>query len=601
MDNPELKKKIAEWLQWDENEKTLSEINKLVEENDHENLSKLLLKRLKFGTAGIRGKMQAGYSGMNDLVIIQTGQGLLRYLEKHEKTLLDRNGVVIGYDGRHNSKRWAEITATIFVNAGYKTKLFGNVVPTPYVAFSSKKYKCAVGVMITASHNPKEDNGYKVYNSNGTQILSPVDKYIQECIVQYQEPWPNSWQTHVIQNNNLVEDPLEEVTLDYTKRLEASIICEHLELNKKTALMFTYTPMHGVGYNYIKKAFNVINIQFKATPEQKDPHPDFPTVVYPNPEEGDSCFDLSFKLADKINSTIVIANDPDADRMACAEKNLKTGKWKIFTGNELGALMGWWMLQCFKCNNPKVPLKNVYMISSTVSSMILKTMAAKEGFSFIDTLTGFKWIGNKAIELAKEGNHVIFGFEEAIGYMCGSQVLDKDAVSASCHLATLATFLKSQKKTLLDKLEEIYRIYGYHVTSNSYFICHYPDVIKSIFDRIRNFDGPNTYPKDVLKGKYVIKNIRDLTTGYDDSQPDKKAILPVDPSSQMITFYFTNGLVVTLRTSGTEPKIKYYTEMCAPPSQTDKEEIHKTMKEQIDAVIEEFLEPQKHDLIPRKS
>ncbi|KAL3269659.1 hypothetical protein HHI36_008721 [Cryptolaemus montrouzieri] len=597
MDNPELKARIAEWLLWDKNEKTLAEIKKLIDDSDYENLSKLLLKRLKFGTAGIRGKMQAGFSGMNDLVIIQTGQGLLKYLEKNEKDLLENNGIVIGYDGRHNSKRWAELTATIFVQAGYKAKLFGNLVPTPFIPFSVRKYKCAIGVVVTASHNPKDDNGYKVYSSNGAQILTPVDKWIQEHILQYLEPWPNSWETHIIQNNELVTDPLEEVLQDYTQRIKASILPEHLELNKKFNIMFTYTPMHGVGYNYIKKAFENINIQFKATPEQKDPHPDFPTVEYPNPEEGASCLDLSFNLADKIGSTIIIANDPDADRMACAEKDSKTGKWKIFSGNELGALLGWWLFQCFKSNNPKVPLNNVYMISSTVSSMILKSFANKEGFNFVDTLTGFKWIGNKALDLTKEGNYVILGFEEAIGYMCGLQVVDKDGISAACHMVTLATFLKSENKTLCDKLEEIYKTYGYHISLNSYFICYYSHVINSVFERIRNYEGPNTYPKTILNGKYTIKSVRDLTTGYDDSQPDKKAVLPVDPSSQMITFYFTNGLVVTLRTSGTEPKVKYYTEMCATPDQTDKEKILETMREQVNAVVEELLQPRKNNLI----
>ncbi|XP_045473084.1 phosphoglucomutase-2 isoform X1 [Harmonia axyridis] len=601
MDNPDLKIKIAEWLLWDKNENTLEEIKNMISENDHEKLSNLLLNRLKFGTAGLRGKMQAGYAGMNDLVIIQTGQGLLKHLEKSEKSLLETNGIVIGYDGRHNSKRWAEITATIFVQAGYRARLFGNLVPTPYVPFSVRKYNCAIGIMITASHNPKEDNGYKVYASNGAQILSPNDKYIQEHIKGHLEPWPNSWETHIIQNNELIIDPLEEVAQDYTQRVKASILPEHLELNKKFSHMYTYTPMHGVGYNYVKRALDAINIRFKATPEQKDPHPDFPTVVYPNPEEGASCLDLSFKLAEKIGSTIIIANDPDADRMACAEKDSKTGKWKIFTGNELGALLGWWLLQCFKSNNPKVPMNDVYMVSSTVSSMILKTMAAKEGFNFVDTLTGFKWIGNKALELTKQGKYVIFGFEEAIGYMCGLQVIDKDGVSAACHMTTFGNFLKSQKKTLQDKLDEIYSTYGYHVSLNSYYICYYSHVIQSIFDRIRNYTGPKMYPKSVKNGEYTIKNIRDLTTGYDDAQADKKAILPVDPSSQMITFYFTNGLVVTLRTSGTEPKIKYYTEMCAPPEQTDREKIVATMTEQVEAVIREFLEPEKRNLIRRSS
>lgn len=257
------------------------------------------------------------------------------------------------------------------------------------------------------------------------------------------------------------------------------------------------------------------------------------------------------------------------------------------------------MLHCHKHRYPRQPLCNVYMISSTVSSMILKTISKAEGFQFVDTLTGFKWIGNKALELENQGNQVIFCYEEAIGFMCTTNVVDKDGISAAAHFATMASYIYNKGTTLTGQLDEIYSRYGHHVSSNSYYICHDPAVIKKIFEKIRNFRGPNTYPEGILNNKYKIISVRDLTTGYDDSQPDKKAILPVSSNSEMITFGFSNGLICTLRTSGTEPKIKYYTELCASPHLKDKQTILNTLNEMVTAICEELFQPKENNLIPR--
>ncbi|XP_008197604.2 phosphopentomutase [Tribolium castaneum] len=593
----QLETKIQEWLKWDRNEKTSSEIKKLAQEKNYDELSKILLDRLSFGTAGLRSRMGPGYAAMNDLVIIQTGQGLLKYLEHCDKDLLHRNGIVIGYDGRHNSRRWAELTAAIFLHAGHPVRLFSKIVPTPFVPFAVSKYKSAIGVMVTASHNPKEDNGYKVYGPNGSQIISPVDKDIQRNILESLVPLDTSWDTTVLKSG-LLTDPLSETLRDYLNVINDTILPQHRELNKKAEVLFTYTAMHGVGYNYIRQVFDLIGVTMVPVEEQKDPHPDFPTVKFPNPEEGKSSLDLSFRTANENGSRVIIANDPDADRMAAAEKNAKTDEWKVFTGNELGALLGWWCLFCFKTKYPREDLQNTYMLSSTVSSMILRSMSRKEGFNFIETLTGFKWMGNKSYELLKQGKKVIFAFEEAIGFCCGTAVLDKDGVSAAFQLATLTSYLAMQNKSLTDKLEEIYAEYGYHVSLNSYFICHDGEKIKRIFDRMRNLNG-KAYPSAILNNKYKITTIRDLTTGYDNGQPDNKAILPVSTSSQMITFNFSNGLVCTLRTSGTEPKVKYYTEMCAEPGNTNREGVVATLKEMVDAIVEEFLQPVQNELIPK--
>ncbi|PBC27809.1 Glucose 1,6-bisphosphate synthase [Apis cerana cerana] len=588
--NIDLDNKINEWLKWNKDVIHEHKVQELILNNNNKVLSSLFLKRLEFGTAGLRGRMGPGYNQINDLVIIQTGQGLSMYLLD---TIVDatEKGIIIGYDGRHCSKRFAELTAAIFMARNIKVYLFSKVVPTPFIPYSILKYKCAAGVMITASHNPKNDNGYKVYWENGAQIISPHDKEIQKYIFNHLEPMESSWNITKIYENSLYLNPWDNIMQSYFNDLKETVL--YPEVNKNTILKFTYTPMHGVGYQYMTAAFNAANFKpFIIVEEQKLPDPEFPTVKFPNPEEGKSTLDLSIQVANKNSSSIILANDPDADRVACATK-MKNDEWYIFSGNELGALLGWWMIHKYQVQHTDTDFSNVYMLASTVSSKILASMAKQEGFNFEETLTGFKWMGNKTIELEKMGKIVLFAYEEAIGFMCGSKVFDKDGISAGMHIAELAAYLETMGLTLHDK-------YGYHISKNSYWICHEPNIIKKIFERLRTYLGkPNTYPTNILNGKYPIIGIRDLTTGYDNTKPENKAILPISKSNQMITFTFKNGLVVTLRTSGTEPKIKYYSELCASPEEQDIEVLKTILDEMILAIVMEFLQPEINNLLCR--
>ncbi|XP_058805700.1 phosphopentomutase isoform X2 [Phymastichus coffea] len=596
--NSILDDKINEWLNWNKNKEAEKEIQQLIDDVDIKTLNNLFLKRLEFGTAGLRGQMRPGYNGMNDLVIVQTGQGLAKYLLKTIPNVRAK-GVVIGYDGRYNSKRFAELTATIFLNNKIKVYMYSQICPTPFIPYGVLKYKCAAGIMITASHNPKEDNGYKVYWENGSQIISPHDKEIQKNILENLKPLAESWDTFLVYNNLLFKDPLPEVMVSYFEDLKNDVL--YPEINKNTAIKFVYTPVHGVGYNYMVEAFKVANFKaFIAVEEQKDPDPEFSTVKFPNPEEP-SALELSIATAKKSGSTIIIANDPDADRLACAVKK-KDGEWYIFSGNELGALLGWWMLQTHKVRFPDVNLADTYMLASTVSSKILASMAKKEGFKFEETLTGFKWMGNVASDLIKSGKTVLFAYEEAIGFMCGSNVLDKDGVSAGTRVAEMAAYLNSMGLSLIEKLDEIYCEYGHHISDNSYWICHEKETIKAIFNRLRTYNGKeSSYPNGILGTRYPITSVRDLTTGYDNTKPANKAVLPVSKTNEMITFTFKNGLVCTLRTSGTEPKIKYYNELCTPPDQKDLKQLQNTLNEMVTAIVEEFLQPEANKLIARSS
>lgn len=509
--------------------------------------------------------MQAGFNSMNDLVVIQTAQGIAQYLLKSESSEeVRKKGIVLGFDGRYNSRRFAELSAAVFLSQNIRVYLFNYMTPTPFVPFAILHKKAAAGIMVTASHNPKEDNGYKVYWSNGAQIISPHDKNIQKFILENLKPLPSSWDVSVLKSSEILEDPYDEIFADYYKKLSANIPDSFIDLNARSTLRFVYTAMHGVGYPFVVDAFARSKLtELISVAEQQEADPEFSTVKFPNPEEGKSSLELSIKLANSHDVSLILANDPDADRLACAEKDPKTGLWRVFSGNELGALLGWWALQCFKEQNPGADTSDCYALASTVSSKILRAMGLKEGFKFEETLTGFKWMGNRSIELMAEGKTVLFAFEEAIGFMVGTAVLDKDGVSAAAHLATLCNYLREKLNvSLSEMLDKLYLDYGYHCTMVSYFICHDPEKTNRIFARIRELA-----PKSVKGDAYPIKYVRDLTTGVDTSQADGKAILPTSKSSQMITFTFENGVVLTLRTSGTEPKIKYYAEMCAQPGE----------------------------------
>jgi len=588
----EVDAKVAEWLEWDQNENTRREIESLLAKKDVAELRKRLCVRMAFGTAGLRARMGAGNSEMNDLTIIQTAQGFVKYMLAESANVVNE-GVIIGFDARHNSQRWAEISASIFISQGIPVYLFRSITPTPFVPYGILKLGCRWGVMVTASHNPKWDNGYKVYYRNGAQIISPHDKEISKHITQNLKPWPESWNLSGIRSSKLFTEPYDKIYTSYFEDLKS--LCYMRSQNSNTPLKFTYTAMHGVGLKFLEETFKVFGFEpFIPVTQQVEPDPEFSTVEFPNPEEGKSALHLAIETANANGSTVILANDPDADRLAVAEK-LPDGLWHVFNGNEVGALIGWWLFHVCKLTNKPFNASDCYFLASTVSSKILKTIATKEGFNFVETLTGFKWMGNMTSDLMKQGKTVVFAFEEAIGFMCGTNVLDKDGVSAAGVVAEMAAYVSSQGITLKQQLENIYIKYGFHVSSNSYFLCYDPVVIKQVFERLRNYDGPGKYPQKL--GRFEIKYVRDLTTGYDNNQPDEKAILPVSKSSQMITFTFTNGCVITMRTSGTEPKIKYYSELCADPARgMSREDAESELQEMVVLLRQDFFEPEKNNL-----
>ncbi|KAI0085419.1 hypothetical protein BDY19DRAFT_996767 [Irpex rosettiformis] len=585
---------VDEWLRLDKNDATRTEIKDLVSQNNTDELEKRLCKRIEFGTAGLRGRMEAGWSRMNDLIVIQASQGLCAYVLQHVKDAASR-GIVIGHDHRHHSERWAQLTAAAFVANSVKVYLYNGLVHTPMVPFGVKYLKAACGVMITASHNPKQDNGYKVYWENAVQIISPHDTGIAASIQENLHP--RTWDVSTLAGSPLCVDRTKDLVDAYFAQLSTlQFVCIP---STKAPLKFVNTSMHGVSNAFMERAFKTFGFApFIAVKEQQRPDPEFPTVKFPNPEEK-GALDLALATADKVEAKYVLAQDPDSDRFTAAERG-SDGKWISFTGDQLGALFASAVLHEYKTAGK--PLNKLAMVASTVSSKMVEAMAAHEGFKFVECLTGFKFIGNTALNLVDEGYEVPFGYEEAIGYMFGSEIRDKDGVAASMVFVQLVTALHEQDKTASEHLQKLYERYGFFQTSNSYFICTDPRLIDSIFARIRNYDGKATqstpsYPHTI--GGLKITSVRDLTVGYDSTNPPTfKPTLPLS-SGHMIQFRAespVDGTKITLTTrrvtSGTEPKIKYYLEGSGKDAKAVKDVLQRVIVE----LGTEWMQTEKNNL-----
>ncbi|KAF2477834.1 uncharacterized protein BDR25DRAFT_330481 [Lindgomyces ingoldianus] len=546
----DIKELAEEWLRLDEDKSTTDEIYKLLVHGDIHELEMRLRNRIAFGTAGLRGPMKAGFACMNSLTVIQASQGLAAYLLEHEDSCKYR-GVVVGRDARHNSEKFAKLTAAAFVAKGIKVWWYEIPIHTPLVPFGVRELNAVAGVMITASHNPAQDNGYKVYWSNGCQIIPPHDSGIADSILNNLKPV--TWDTSVVDDGCLlIEGSLGLVRDNYFNAIRAAARPEGVYVATDPNLKFVYTPMHGVGLIPMTLCMENLGLasQMTVVDAQAKPDPDFPTVKFPNPEEK-GALDLAIQTADAASVSLVLASDPDADRLAVAEK--VAGSWHIFTGNQLGILIGSYLFERYPKENSREKLG---MLASTVSSRMLHALATKEGFYFAETLTGFKWLGNVALDLEEKKYDIVYAFEEALGYMIPSVVHDKDSISAAAVFLTATSHWFSQNLTPYSKLQQLYEYLGFFEDANTYLISPSSATTTSVFTAIRALGTP--HPSDV--GSRKILRWRDLTVGYDSKSKDHVPDLPVDKSSQMITCELEGGARFTVRGSGTEPKIKLYIE-----------------------------------------
>jgi len=555
------------WLERDPDAHTRAEVERALAEGRIEELEERLhAPRLAFGTAGIRGAMGFGYDRYCALVVLQTTQGLGAYLISEVEGALEK-GVAVGFDGRHGSRGFAWIAAQALLARGFRVSLLeAGLAATPLLAFAVAHGGCAAGVMITASHNPPQDNGFKVFDGRtGCQIVSPVDEAVAAAIEENLEPWPRPPETELRASDRL-SDPTEEVTEAYFASMREAL-CFRGGADVEHAPRACYTALHGVGAPFVTRACAEFGL-LEPVPvaEQISPDPDFPTVAFPNPEEGRATWALAFATGDREECELCIANDPDADRLAVAERCAEEADgWRSFSGNEIGAMLAHWVFTQWTERRRRGgggagagaggegANKGVAMLASAVSSKLLRAMAAKEGFHFEETLTGFKWLGNGAKRLKEDGYDVLFMFEEAIGFAFGEHLLDKDGVAAAAVLLELAAYLRATEGlTLAGYLDRIRAEYGFFAGRQGYYIASDPSVSAAVFARLREIGYV-----DSLAGMPVT-SIRDLGRGTDTANADGKATLPPDPL--MVTLRLEPFGELTIRASGTEPKLKVYVE-----------------------------------------
>jgi phosphomannomutase len=538
------------WLREDPDELTRAELQSVLDHEDRPALEDRFLAKLEFGTAGLRGVLGAGPNRMNRVVVLRTTAGLCRHLLDTVPEAAAR-GVVIGYDGRRMSREFAEDVASVCAGMGVRAHLFSGVAPTPLVGFAVTDLHAAAGVMVTASHNPPEYNGYKVYWGNGAQIVPPDDGAIAAAI---DAVGPLTTVARPIlkeaRGKGLVVDVSEQVEARYLDAVEA--LQRHRGVGR--ALRIAYTPLHGVGYDRTRAAlarFGFENVCVVA--EQQEPDGAFPTVNFPNPEEK-GALDLVFALADRTDADLVLANDPDADRLAVAARTPE-GRWQQLTGNEVGALFAHYLL--VDAPPPERPLA----ITTIVSSPLLGALCRTLGVRYEEVLTGFKWIANRALALeASERTSFVFGYEEALGYTVGDVVRDKDGVGSAAVFAELTAYYKTvHGRSLFDQLAEVYRRTGVFVSGQHNVTLKGLDgaaKIRAIMDGFRA-DPPRVI------GTLAVESTADLQAGTRVDATGALDRLSLPPSN-VIAYALAGGSRVTLRPSGTEPKIKYYFDVREP-------------------------------------
>lgn len=524
-------KQAQNWCVQDPDQETRQQLSTLIElaqkddKTAQNELKQLFSTRLQFGTAGLRGRLQAGSNGMNRVLVAQSAKGFADYLLANDK----QASIVIGYDGRKNSAIFAQDTAKIMAGAGIKTLLLPRSLPTPVLAFALRYFDCSAAVMVTASHNPAQDNGYKVYlgkQHGGGQIVSPADSHIAHAI----DLAAQTDIRHYPQSNDFTV--LDEEVIDAYIRTTAS-----LARAPKTELNFVYTALHGVGNDILLKTFQAANLPLPhIVAEQAQANADFPTVAFPNPEEK-GALDLAFALAKQHNAELIIANDPDADRFAVALPD-ENGNWQSIHGNLIGCYLAWHIAQQAQKSGKKGTLA-----CSLVSTPALASIAKQYGLAHEETLTGFKYI-------AKVEN-MIYGFEESLGYLVDPEkVTDKDGISAAVVFIDLVCQLKAEGKTLSDYIQSFTETFGaFDSAQISLRVKDLADI-----DTLMNAFRQNA-PQQIGAQKI---------TAHQD-------YLHHQTPSNILVYHLANGNRVIIRPSGTEPKVKVYLDVSGKDSQDAKQ------------------------------
>jgi len=509
-------------------------------------------KDLEFGTGGLRGIIGAGTNRMNIYTVAKATQGLANYLLKNEHNVQNK-GVVIAYDSRHKSPEFALKAALVLCANGIRTYVFDELRPTPELSFAVRYLKASAGIVVTASHNPKQYNGYKVYGSDGGQLpLNGTEAVIQEIYkIEDITAIPVMSEEEAL-NKGLLKYIGKEIDDEYINSLKKlSINVNNIDSMAK-AMKIIYTPLHGTGKKPVMRILKETGFDnILIVKEQQDPDPDFSTVKSPNPEEK-SAFELAIKMAQKEDVDLIIGTDPDSDRVGVVVKN-KEGEFVVLTGNQTGCLLMEYILSQ-KTERNEMP-QNPFVVKTIVTTELAKKIAAFYNVTLIEVLTGFKFIGEKIKELDENGNmNFIFGFEESYGYLAGTFVRDKDAVVASMLIAEMAAFYRQKGMTLYEGLIELFNKYGYYMEGITSFDLEGKEGLEKIGKAMQYLR--DTRPRNF--GNYVIKAFRDYEKGfrYDlFSGNEEKLDLP---QSNVLYYETEDDSWFCVRPSGTEPKIKIY-------------------------------------------
>jgi phosphomannomutase len=507
------------WLAEDPDPDTRAELEALIVADDRPALAERFAGRLEFGTAGLRGALGAGPMRMNRVVVIRAAAGVAAYVQSR-----GGRAVVVGFDARHKSDVFARDTAAVLVGAGLRALVLPRPLPTPVLAYAIRHLGCDAGIMVTASHNPPQDNGYKVYLGNGAQIAPPTDAEISAAI---DAVGPLST---VLRGDGW--DTLDEEVLEaYLDRVAGLV-----PPTAPRELTMVYTPLHGVGGEVLVDALQRAGFAApRVVPLQAEPDPNFPTVSFPNPEEP-GALDLALEAAVIQDADLVLANDPDADRCAVAVPLPDGSGWRMLTGDEVGALLGAWLL--------RTTISSGTLAASIVSSSLLAAMAKRHDVDFAETLTGFKWLSRV------EG--LRYAYEEALGYCVDpSAVRDKDGISAATRIAEMAAALKAEGRTLLDLLDDLAREYGLYATSALSLRVTDLAEIDAAMTRLRS-----TPPTSL--GGLAVTSVDDLALGSDGL-----------PATEGLRYRLAPYGRVVVRPSGTEPKLKSYLEVVLPVTPDD--------------------------------
>jgi phosphoglucomutase len=543
-----VEEKANQWLSGNYDEETKKQVSDLLNKEDKTDLIDAFYKDLEFGTGGLRGIMGPGSNRMNIYTVGAATQGLANYLNKQFADL-DQIKVVIGYDCRNNSKLFSDISAKILSANGIKALVFDELRPTPEISFVIRELGCQSGIIITASHNPKEYNGYKAYWNDGGQMIAPHDTNVIEEVNKISSVDEIKFEG----NDALIEVLGEDMDEKYLEKVKSiSLDTGAIERNKD--LKIVYTPIHGTGVKLIPAALrkygftNIINI-----PEQDVVSGDFPTVVSPNPEEP-AALQMAVDKAVEVDADLVMASDPDSDRLGIACKN-DENEFILLNGNQTALLLTWYMVKRWKENN--LLTGNEFIVKTIVTSELLKEIAVKNNIEYFDVYTGFKWIADKIKSLEGKKKYICGG-EESYGFLPGDYVRDKDAVASCAIFAEIAAWAKDNGVTLFELLQNIYLEYGYSKEKMIYIVRKGKsgaDEIQQIMKDLR--ENP---PAELADSKVSIVKDYAVLKAYNKLDNTEAEInLPV--TSNVLQFFTEDGSKISVRPSGTEPKIKFYFEV----------------------------------------